>query len=146
MSTLTPSTEPSLEPALPPSITPADAHALRRGLEQRAEALRGELVEARAHDPSGRRGEGLGGREVGDLEDAAGEAAIETVADAEMQRDLDELRQVEAALLRMAEGFYGQCADCGEPIELPRLQAQPAALRCMACQRRAESALRLRAA
>lgn len=146
MTAMTPPPQPPLAPALPASIKPADAQALRRGLEQRAETLKGELAGARAHDPSGHRDEGLGGREVGDLEDAAAEAAIETVADAEMQRDLDELRQVEAALLRMAEGFYGQCADCGEPIELQRLQAQPAALRCMACQRRAESALRLRAA
>lgn len=143
MTGMTPPPRPELAPALPASITPADAEALRQGLTLRAEVLRVELADARAHDPlaSGERS----GREVGDLEDAAGEAAIETVADAEMQRDLDELRQVEAALLRMTEGFYGLCADCGESIELQRLQAQPAALRCMGCQQRAESTLRMRA-
>jgi DnaK suppressor protein len=34
----------------------------------------------------------------------------------------------------MADGTYGICIDCGGEIPFERLQAQPAALRCIACQ------------
>src|SRR5690242_732079 len=34
----------------------------------------------------------------------------------EIQRDVRELRQVEAALARLHEPDYGQCADCGAEI------------------------------
>ena len=49
-----------------------------------------------------------------------------------------ELREVEAALLRMSEGGYGLCEDCGVAIPLARLQAYPAATRCVADQERHE--------
>jgi DnaK suppressor protein len=57
-----------------------------------------------------------------------------TVGDAEARRDREELMQVEAALRRWDAGDFGVCADCGEPIARERLQVQPAALRCAACQ------------
>jgi DnaK suppressor protein len=38
----------------------------------------------------------------------------------------------------MANGLYGLCMDCGEEIPLERLFAQPAAIRCAACQTNAE--------
>ena len=41
---------------------------------------------------------------------------------------------VQAALERIVAGAYGVCVDCGQPIELQRLLAMPAARRCMACQ------------
>lgn len=60
------------------------------------------------------------------------------LADAQEQRDRDELRLVESALQRLGQGVYGDCLSCGEPIALPRLQVQPAAPRCAACQADAE--------
>ena len=39
----------------------------------------------------------------------------------------------------IAQGLYGQCADCGAEIAPARLQAWPTALRCVACQTRAET-------
>jgi RNA polymerase-binding transcription factor DksA len=42
----------------------------------------------------------------------------------------------------LARGDYGVCEDCGEPIGAARLQAQPAALRCAACQQRFENRAR----
>ena len=51
-----------------------------------------------------------------------------------MWRDLDELRQVRAALFRIDSGAYGDCVDCGESIAFERLQVQPAAERCASCQ------------
>jgi RNA polymerase-binding transcription factor DksA len=38
----------------------------------------------------------------------------------------------------LALGEYGICVDCGNDIGAARLAAQPAALRCVACQTVAE--------
>ena len=75
------------------------------------------------------------------VEDAGeqGEQRIrEAVTQAEQERDVDELRQIAAAKERMARGEYGICIDCGVHIPLARLQAQPAAARCLPCQQRYE--------
>src|ERR1700692_4400806 len=53
-------------------------------------------------------------------------------------RDVAELSEVEAALNRIADGSYGTCGDCGAPIGWPRLNAQPTAERCIACQEKVE--------
>jgi DnaK suppressor protein len=53
-------------------------------------------------------------------------------------RDVAELSEVEAALARIADGSYGTCSDCSEPIGWPRLNAQPTADRCIACQEKLE--------
>ena len=72
--------------------------------------------------------------EVSDQKDTAADAQQGEVAQAQEQRDLDELAQVQAALTRLDHGSYGDCADCGEAISLARLTAQPAATRCAPCQ------------
>jgi len=43
------------------------------------------------------------------------------------------LRQVGLAKQRLAEGRYGECQRCGEPIEAGRLRALPAAEFCLRC-------------
>lgn len=53
---------------------------------------------------------------------------------AEAQRDIQELRDVDAARGRLADGTYGVCVDCGEEIADARLVAYPTATRCTACQ------------
>lgn len=57
---------------------------------------------------------------------------------AERERDLDELRAISAALERMADGSYGDCADCGIDIPLKRLEVQPSSERCVPCQQKFE--------
>jgi DnaK suppressor protein len=54
---------------------------------------------------------------------------------AEAQRDIRELRDVDAARGRLADGSYGTCIDCGEEIAAARLAAYPAAERCTECQK-----------
>jgi DnaK suppressor protein len=49
------------------------------------------------------------------------------------QLDL-QLSVVNRAIAKFAEGSYGRCDDCGEPIEGARLDALPTAIRCLSCQ------------
>ena len=76
--------------------------------------------------------------EVADWKDDAQRLQLAEVADAEEQRDEDELARVEAALLRLRQGKYGSCLQCGQPIPWERLQVQPDAPRCAACQSEVE--------
>jgi DnaK suppressor protein len=46
---------------------------------------------------------------------------------------LREIRQIREALRRIAQGGYGICVQCGEPIDPKRLKALPTATRCIAC-------------
>jgi DnaK suppressor protein len=49
------------------------------------------------------------------------------------------LELVNEALRRMAEGTFGLCAECSEPISKPRLQAIPYAKHCIQCARKLEN-------
>lgn len=57
-------------------------------------------------------------------------------------RDIAELGAVSAALLRLKEGRYGACHDCGEAIAFDRLKVEPWALRCITCEGKRERAAR----
>ena len=59
-------------------------------------------------------------------------SALSRTADAE-------LRRIDAALQRLAEGRYTTCVMCGEEIEPQRLEAVPYTNRCIACAERGES-------
>ncbi len=54
-------------------------------------------------------------------------------------RELAELGAVSQALQRLATGDYGRCADCDAEIPFARLQVEPQALRCVACEGRREA-------
>ena len=56
----------------------------------------------------------------------------------EVAREPGELRAIEAARRRFAEGNYGVCLACGGEIDYRRLRANPAAIHCVECQRRHE--------
>jgi RNA polymerase-binding protein DksA len=71
---------------------------------------------------------------VRELEDESFADLIVDVGLAEIDRDLDELRAIDAALLRVADGSYGVCEACDRPIDLKRLNLTPQALRCIECQ------------
>ena len=53
-------------------------------------------------------------------------------------RELAELGAVSAALLRLKQDDFGQCADCGEGIAFDRLKVEPWALRCVRCESQRE--------
>lgn len=54
------------------------------------------------------------------------------------QHTRDMLDQVGQALDRIADGSYGTCTSCGEPIGKARLLAYPRATLCVACKQREE--------
>jgi DnaK suppressor protein len=54
------------------------------------------------------------------------------------EHETAELVDIEAALVRLEAGTYGQCTDCGVTIAPERLSAYPTAKRCMDCQSLAE--------
>lgn len=54
-------------------------------------------------------------------------------------------RKVEEALLRIQEGSYGLCLDCGSQIGVKRLEARPTAELCIDCKENAERAESLNA-
>ena len=62
-------------------------------------------------------------------------ALIQDLDQAELGRDLEELRGIEQARARLSDGSYGTCADCGMDIEYERLRVNPSAARCIHCQR-----------
>lgn len=51
------------------------------------------------------------------------------------------LRQVIAAQYRLEQGVYGECVECGEYIQLSRLNAYPEANMCIECQEDKEALL-----
>ncbi len=59
---------------------------------------------------------------------------------AEIARETQEVRHIDAALARIRSGSYGVCLQCRQPIGLARLQVNPAAKRCTTCQRTHERA------
>ena len=50
--------------------------------------------------------------------------------------EVDMLEQVESALARLDDGSYGNCQECGDPIDPERLKALPYAPYCMSCQQK----------
>jgi len=100
---------------------------IRHRLEQRQEKLRQRLV-----------------RIVDDVRDRPGfEPDFEEQATAaendEVLGNLEEairleLRQIETSLNRLKSGNYLTCEACHKPISERRLEAQPYATRCVACE------------
>ncbi|MEL7026258.1 MAG: TraR/DksA C4-type zinc finger protein [Pseudomonadota bacterium] len=61
--------------------------------------------------------------------------AMQRQAMAEAQarrRDAQRLR-IKAAVLRLDDGEFGYCTDCGEDIEAKRLDIDPTVPRCLSC-------------
>lgn len=107
---------------------------LLAALDARERELRGLIAERRSALES----QGLASDIAGDEADRAFGRVRDTIENDLLDLHLAELARIEAARERAAEGHYGLCADCGDPIPLGRLQANPTALRCADCQGRRE--------
>jgi DnaK suppressor protein len=110
--------------------------ALRKMLlERRQEILREieELIGHRLSDDAQQRVDSM--PDVGD----------QALLDSQRGRDIsilemrNRMRQnIDEALIRLDEGTYGICPDCGVEISEKRLQAVPFARRCVTCQSKEE--------
>jgi DnaK suppressor protein len=122
--------------AKPAAEVPQDRYeALRQRLEnQRAEIVNMYKQDVRAGQESADDG-------TEDIVDRANNAynreLMFSLSDAERQT----LLQIENALRRMDEGGYGRCANCGQQINILRLEAVPWARFCIDCQELAEKGL-----
>jgi RNA polymerase-binding transcription factor DksA len=110
---------------------------LRQSLAWRIHELQTEL-----HALTMNREANASGGVVTDTKDAA-DAWQRSDVDAQTERaELIEWRRCQEALHRLDLGIYGDCCDCHEPIALSRLQVQPEAERCAACQSSFEQRMR----
>ncbi len=100
-------------------------------LNQREQELRRAL---RALDHLPAESEDTAVQDVMDFKDMAVEQTLARLDRANAQRLEAELSQVMSAQRRIAEHHYGKCLDCGDPIDLRRLQAMPASAYCAECQ------------
>lgn len=71
------------------------------------------------------------------LEADSSEQAVD-LADDEALEGIDEvlrqeIAQIRMALLRIENGTYGSCGQCGKQIARKRLEARPIATRCIDC-------------
>lgn len=109
-------------------ITDKSLQKFRQQLEERRQEL-----EERKHRIRDHRGEvdmEAYGHDAGDLAQyELDKSRFRQQSDAEFA----ELRAIDAALLRIAEGSYGDCVSCGEPIRKKRLRALPQAPLCEGC-------------
>lgn len=77
-------------------------------------------------------------REPGDSGDESLANALADFNLALLDRHIDGMRDIEAALQRIRNGEYGICIDCGDAVTFPRLMAYPTAKRCIVCQEQRE--------
>lgn len=118
------------------ALTHEQTQELQRLVDRRRAALLAEITRDLGKMREDRLAD-IGGA-VGDVGDESVARMISDLDQAEATRDISELRLLEAARQRIAEGRYGLCSNCGEEIGYARLRANPAAERCITCQTRFE--------
>ncbi len=102
-------------------LTTGQLAALEASLKARADALRPAAAGSLPNHS-----EETDDDAVIDLENALDVAALE--------RSAGELHEIELTLARLRSPGFGACSDCGSDIPYTRLQANPRATRCTACQ------------
>lgn len=104
--------------------------AIRARLEQRLAELTGRLE---------RLDEDLRQPLDADSEEQAADLADDEALEALEDSGRAEVAAINAALHRLEQGRYGECASCGEQIEPQRLQALPEAALCIGCARQKDA-------
>ena len=110
--------------------------ALEKQLRERRQTLRAE-IRATLMRADAERYTDIADR-LADIEDRPLAELLARVSHADVARDVEEISDIEAALLRMSLGTYGVCVNCRSPIPAERLAAYPTAKRCLPCQQRHE--------
>ncbi len=115
-----------------PVLTDAQRQEFERQLKARYRELREEIRQELLRSDDEHFVE-LAGR----VHDPEEEALADLLVDlnlATIDLHIRELREIDAALIRLYQGTYGICEDCEQPIGLARLRANPTARRCLQCQ------------
>jgi RNA polymerase-binding transcription factor DksA len=99
---------------------------VERLLAEREETLHRELAELTK--PTGEVGAISFGKRVGD---GTAMAVDRLTAVSAQEHLLAMLEEVQRARQRVAEGTYGRCEVCGEPLPAERLEVRPWAVRCV---------------
>jgi RNA polymerase-binding transcription factor len=109
---------------------------VRSRLETEVTELRAEISKAES-EIAARLTDSVG--DAGDDSADVGAKTYQREHDLALTQNARELLvQNERALARMAEGTYGVCESCGNPIGKARLQAFPRANLCVQCKQREE--------
>lgn len=110
-----------------------DIDAIRKDLEEQHDRLVDQLDELGA-TPSGDLRSDL------DYGESFADAGAVTAERTERLGLVDSLKsqldEVDRALLRIADGTYGTCAECGNEIPPARLEARPESVLCVTCKSR----------
>lgn len=70
--------------------------------------------------------------------DIASSDSQSALANRLLERKNSYIRRIDVALLKIEEGTYGECEDCGQMIAPKRLMARPMALLCVLCKENQE--------
>ena len=120
-----------------PALTSSQLNQLVTKLNADYQALRREVREELENSGNQHRIELLN-QEPGDSGDESLANALADFNLTILDRHIDGIRDIEAALQRIKNGEYGVCIDCGEDVAFPRLMAYPTAKRCIVCQEQRE--------
>ena len=99
-----------------------------------------QILETRVMElsQSAQRRDGICIEQHADALDSLVHAAERELAIQNLENRASRLQEAQAALQRIANGSYGICVECEEPIRPARLNAVPWAALCISCQQRAD--------
>jgi RNA polymerase-binding transcription factor DksA len=100
-----------------PSLDPEQLRTLREQLEEQRRFRTDQLAQLRAADA-----------------EPAADAAEHEITESLLHGSRVALREIEAALERMADGSYGACTGCGTALPPARLEVLPQLALCPDCQ------------
>lgn len=112
-------------------ITPAQRAQLEAGLAQRRSQLDTQLAGLLAGESRADHAREVLQQDSDDLRHRNEDREVDM---ARSDQDMRELGAVSEALRRIQTDDYGLCADCEATIPFDRLQIEPWALRCVACE------------
>jgi RNA polymerase-binding protein DksA len=115
-----------------PPLGQQETSDLSARLRERATQLRNEIQETL--ERSSEESHARIAEQARDAEDDSFANLMVDLSYSDVQRDVDELRRIDAAQRRLQEGSYGICLQCGMEIPRARLEAEPTAVRCINCQ------------
>ena len=116
-----------------PALSPSQLDQLTRKLNENYQALLREVREELENSGNQHRIDLLN-NEPGDTGDESLANALADFNLTILDRHIDAMRDIEAALQRVKNGELGVCAECGDDVGFPRLMAYPTAKRCIVCQ------------